>query len=82
MRKPLLNVDSEKYRRRLVRELNQHDVNGFYFTRYGVAYRSTRARLHRGVLECRPQGGESFVVPTDPTFTDHNGREICASRQP
>lgn len=85
--KPLISTDSPTYLRRLVRELNQYDVNGFYAIKSAEpgradCVRCVRARLHKGtlqVLRWRNGVGEWFV-PGNYEFVDGNGGGIHASR--
>ena len=78
--KPLIEITSELYRKRLVRELNRLPVgDGFYAMAFDGKRKCRQAKFARGKIFCRAFGG--WFVPLNETFEDGNGREVCASRE-
>ncbi len=82
--KPLIAEDSILYKKRLVRELNDHGaVHGFYAPVAVHVVRCNRAAIRGGVLVVRsPMTCPAWFQPSSHTFTDPNGRQIVASRSP
>lgn len=78
----LIAIESHKYLRRLVRELN-NQVNGFYVPAFGFSARCNRARFKHGVLEVKGLAtSPRWFIPSKMYFTGVNGNEIVASRKP
>lgn len=93
--KPLLDFDSPKYLRRLVRSLNNRE-HGFYVAGnvigFSINLRCNQAKLVKFgqtyAIKCVvPGGGTECCVYSDKMtqnkeiFIDHNGQEIIASRE-
>jgi hypothetical protein len=79
--KPLIEIWSLLYRKRLVRELN-NQVDGFYANIATMKVRCNRARIVKGEpevhsLSCSP----AWFKPSNLLFEDAYGREIVASRK-
>lgn len=80
--KPLLDLDSPLYLKRLVRELNSQQ-DGFYASIACHRVRCNRARYKKGEIivhsfKCKP----TWFAPTSRVFTDCYARQIVASRTP
>lgn len=78
--KPLIEIDSSLYRKRLAKELNKEE-NGFYVKIGPMIVRGGRARIKDDHIQCYDPV-QGWFEPDSQNFTDPYGREIVASRVP
>lgn len=71
----MIDIDSPKYQRRMVRELNSLP-DGFY----SRGQRFSRARFSKNKLQARSVSGERWTDVSFENINDAYGRSVTASR--
>jgi hypothetical protein len=85
MMNELLSLDSDKYLRRLVKEIRASFEHGVYVELVGTDGTTHNVRINwielsKGLLICRAFSSGKFEVSRTAQFSDGYGRNICASR--